>query len=268
MISLTAPKVSAQNTLVELENTKSENGTFSIDATYTSFVSTNAYLTDRAEHKSSQDHLLTGRLHLPGSYLISTTLWMNQDFNNERKLQTRDSLVTLTKSMGKVSENISWISRAAITLPLSEKSDETDGMITALRFNPIITYNAKDILNGLTVVFRPSFINNFYQYETSLNGNSNHNYTVNQRLTFLYSINKSLFLSLDNTYIRSWTYQGNTNDFFSLDQSISTLFTENFSGFIGHSIGGNALNVNGQESDISIYDTRRSTYYLGISYQF
>lgn len=258
----------AQNTLVELENTKSKDGTYSIDATYTSFVSTNAYLPNRTEHQSSQDHLLTGRLHLPGNYLLSSTLWINQDFTDERKLQTRDSLVTLTKSMGRVSENISFISRAALTLPLSENSNKTDGLVTALRFNPIFTYNAKNIANGLNIIFRPTVIKNFYQYETSLNGQSNHDYTINQRLTFLYALTKSLFLSLDNTYVRSWTYQGNTNDFFSLDQSLNAVLTTNLSGFIGHSVGGNALNVNGQESDISIYDIERSTYYLGISYQF
>lgn len=268
LISIAAPKVSAQNTLVELENIKSKQGTFSIDGTYTTFVSTNTYLPDRPEHQSGQDHILLGRLHLPGQYLLSTALWVNQDFTDERELTTRDSLFTLTKPMGKITDNISWISRAALTIPLSERSNKTDGLITAIRINPLFTINAGDLISGLTVIFRPTLINNFYQYKTSLNGRSNFDYTVNQRITLLYGLSENVFLSLDNTYIRSWTYEGNTNDFFSLDQSISAMFTKKLSGFIGHSIGGNALAVNGQEQDISIYDTNRSTYYLGISYQF
>ncbi|GEM_PF-3142069 len=269
LLGLSIPlKVSAQNTLVELENTKSTQDTYSIDATYTSFVSANAYLPDRAEHQSGQDHILTGRLHLPGKYLLSTSLWLNQDYNNERKLLIRDSVLTLTKPLGKLSANINVIGRAGMTIPLSKASNETNGLITALRVNPLFIVNANSLLEGLSLIFRPSFIFNVHDYETSLTGRSNHEYTMNQRLTILYPLLKNLYLSLDTTYIRSWTYQGNTNDFYSLDQSLSTNFTRNFSGFLGHSIGGNALNVNGQESDIRIFDTRASSYYLGISYQF
>jgi hypothetical protein len=83
--------VYAQNTLVELENTKSDLGTYSIDGNYTGFLSTNAYLPDSASHQSSSDHILMGRLHLPDRFMLSTSLWVNQDFNNERELTTKDS---------------------------------------------------------------------------------------------------------------------------------------------------------------------------------
>lgn len=269
VLGLSTPvKVLAQNTLVELENTLSTQDTYSIDATYTSFVSTNAYLPNRSEHQSGQDHLLTGRLHLPGKYMLSTSLWFNQDFNNERKLLARDSVLTLTKPLGKLGDNVNVIARAGATLPLSKASNETNGLITAFRINPLFSINASGLIEGLSLIYRPTFIYNIHEYETSLTGNSNQQYTINQRITVLYPLLKNLYLSLDNTYVRSWTYKGNANDFYSLDQSLSTNFTKSFSGFMGHSIGGNALNVNGQESDIRIFDTRVSSYYIGISYQF
>ncbi len=268
VVTLTCAQVYAQNTLVELENTKSDQGTYSIDGTYTGFFSTNAYRPGSPDHQSSSDHILTGRLHLPQHYMLSTSLWLNQDFGNERELQTRDSLLTLTKPMGKLIGDISWISRASLTLPLSEKSNKTDGLISAFRLNPLFTWNAKAIIPGLNIIFRPTIIKNFYQYETSLNGRSNFDYTINQRLTFFYSMTDSIFLSLDNTYIKSWTYSGLTNDFYSFDQSLTFVLTKNLSGFVGHAIGGNALAVNGQEMDFRIYDLNNSNYYLGLSYQF
>lgn len=260
--------VLAQNTLVELENTKSDQSNYSIDGNYTTFVSSNAYLPDRPEHQSGQDHIFVGRLHLPGKYLLSTALWLNQDFNNERELQARDSLLTLTKPVGRIYSGVNLIMRGAVTLPVSEASNETNGLITAFRLNPLLTYNASSILEGLTVIYRPTVIYNVHDFKTSLTGQSNHQFTTSQRVSFLYGLMENLFLSIDNSYIRSWTYDGNTNDFYSFDQSLSTMFTPRFSGFIGHSIGGNALNVNGQESDLRIFDTTRSSYYLGINYQF
>lgn len=265
---LTSVGVSAQNTLVELENTKSDEGTYSIDGNYTTFVSSNAYLPNRPEHQSGQDHILVGRLHLPGKYLLSTALWFNQDFNNEKELQARDSLLTLTKPVGKILPGINFIMRGAVTLPISEASNETNGLVTAFRLNPLFTLNASSLLKGLTLIYRPSAIYNVHDFKTSLSGRSNHEYTTSQRLTFLYGLMDNLYLSLDNSYVRSWTYDGNTNDFYSFDQSLSTQITKRLSGFLGHSIGGNALNVNGQESDLRIFDTTRSSYYLGISYQF
>lgn len=260
--------VLAQNTLVELENTKSDEGTYSIDGNYTTFVSANAYLPDRPEHQSGQDHILVGRLHLPGKYLLSTALWLNQDFGNEKKLLVRDSLLTLTKPLGQIAPNVSFIMRGAVTMPLSKASNETNGLITAFRLNPLFNINASPLLKGLSVIYRPTFIYNVHEYQTSLTGRSNHEYTTSQRITFLYGLLDNLYLSLDNTYMRSWTYLGNTNDFYSFDQSLSTMITPSLSAFLGHSSGGNALNVNGQESDLRIFDTTRSSYYIGINYQF
>lgn len=258
----------AQNTVVELENSLSERNKLSVDGTYTTFLSSNTKTPGETDHQSSQDHILTGRLHLPDKYMLSTSFWANQSFQGERKFLVRDSLVTLTRPYGKVTENLSFIPRVALTLPLSENSNKFAGLITGLRFNPILSYNAKEILEGLRIVYRPSVIYNIHKYETAISGDSNYQYSLNQRLTLLYPLLENLYLSLDNTYIRSISYDGTVVDFFSLDQSLSSNITESLGFFIGHNIGGNALAVNGQESDIRIYDREDSQYYIGISYQF
>lgn len=261
-------EVYGQNTLVEIENSLSGSTSMKLEGTYTTFFNTNTKLPSQTGHTSSQDHLLSGRLYLEDGTMISTTLWANQDFQNDKDFLIRDSLLLVTKPLGKVTENISFTARGGLTLPLSKNSNEFAGLITGLRFNPIISMNASGLVEGLSVIYRPSFIYNIHQYEQRVDGDSNYQYSINQRVTFLYPIVENLYLALDNTYIRSYSYQGSQVDFFSFDQSLSTNVTKSLNLFFGHNIGGNALAINGQESDVRIYDIEDSSYYIGISYQF
>lgn len=261
-------EVYGQNTLVEIENSLSGSTSMKLEGTYTTFFNTNTKLPSQTGHTSSQDHLLSGRLYLEDGTMISTTLWANQDFQNDKDFLIRDSLLLVTKPLGKVTENISFTARGGLTLPLSKNSNEFAGLITGLRFNPIISMNASGLIEGLSVIYRPSFIYNIHQYEQRVDGDSNYQYSINQRVTFLYPIVENLYLALDNTYIRSYSYQGSQVDFFSFDQSLSTNITKSLNLFFGHNIGGNALAINGQESDVRIYDIEDSSYYIGISYQF
>jgi len=260
--------VSAQNTLVELENIKSRGSDFKLDGTFTTFASTNTYGFDSPEKSLSQDFIFSGRLSTPGGYIISSSLWFNKDFKNERELNVRDSLVSITKPYGEIVKGISLTNRASLTLALSEFSDKTAGLITAARYNPILSHQATYLLDGLTIIYRPTFIWNFHEFNNRTDGASNYQQTINQRVTLFYMATESLFLSLDNTYIKSWSYDGNTNDIYSLDQSVTYAPNRDLSFFLGHSIGGNSLAVNGQETKIEIFDTRQSQYYIGLSYQF
>lgn len=262
-------KVYGQNTLVELENSLSGSSSTKIEGTYTTFMNSNSKLPSQTGHTSSQDHLISGRLFLSSGYMISTSLWANQDFQNEKELRVRDSLLMITKPIGNLTENISFTARGGLTLPLSEQSNKFSGLITAIRFNPIISINANDLLTSLRVIYRPSLVYNIHEYNQQVSGESNTEYSINQRLTLLYPLTENLYLSLDNTYIRRTSYLGSETDLFSFDQSLSTNLTKNLNLFLGHNIGGNALAINGQESDVRIFDIEDgSQYYIGISYQF
>lgn len=261
-------KVYGQNTLVELENSLSGSNSTKIEGTYTTFMSTNTKLPSQTNHQSGQDHILSGRLFFSNGYMLSTSFWANQDFQNEKELRVRDSLLILTKPMGNLTEGVSFTARAGLTLPLSEESNKFAGLITGIRFNPIISINASDLIESLRLIYRPSVIYNIHEYKQQISGEVNNQYSLNQRLTVLYPLTENLYLSLDNTYIRSVSYLGSVTDFFSFDQSLSTNLTKDLNLFLGHNIGGNALAINGQESDVRIYDVEDSQYYIGISFQF
>ena len=250
----------------DLQTKPQEDQSYAVS--YTTLLTTNAYSVDRPEHQSSQDHLLGGALYFADGSSLSTNFWLNQDFNNERELLTRDSLLTWSKSLGALTDNVSFAGKAAVTLPLSEVSYKTAGLLTAFRVIPVVAVNMNQWVPGMSLVYQPAFIVNFHKYQTATSGSSNNQYSFSQRLTVYVSIVKSVSLTLDHTYVRSWTYLGSVSDFFSLDQSLGAKISERLSLFVGHSIGGGALAANGQESNIRIFDTKDSNYYLGMSYQF
>lgn len=260
--------VYSQNTLVELENTQNQADELEFNSTYTTWLTNNLYKQSSSENSLSQNHILNGRLSLPGKYMISTSLWFTKDYENERKTLIRDSIVSILKPMGQLFGAINVTARGGLTLPLSKDSNATAGLITAARVNPIFSYNASKYIKNLSLIYRPSAVYNVHEFKTRTDLNSNTNYLFSQRLTIAYGITSKLWLSLDNTYIRSWTYSGNTNDLYSLDQSLSYNFTRDFSLFGGHSVFANALAVNGQESDINLFNKDDSSFYFGLSYNF
>ena len=260
--------VYSQNTLVELENTQNQAETLDFNSTYTTWLTNNLYKQGSSENQLSQNHILNGRLSLPGKYMISTSLWFTKDYENERKTLMRDSIVSLIRPMGTIFGEVNFTARGGLTLPFSKDSNTTAGLVTALRINPIFSYNASKFIKNLSIIYRPSVVYNIHEFKTRTDLRSNSDYILSHRLTLAYGITNALWLSLDNTYMRAWTYSGNTNDIYSLDQSLSYNFTRDFSIFGGHSVGGNALDVNGQESDINVFDKDNSSFYLGLSYNF
>lgn len=268
---LLTQRVLGQTTLVELENSTSHKGSTNFQMNYTTFLSTNTTLPKRTGHQSSQEHILSMRLSPPKGTQYSLSLNLNHDFTNEREFLLRDSLFMLTGQPKSLSSSVLFIPRTAITLPFSEVSNKFSGLITALRFNPIVTLrfaSENTILRNLSFVYLPSVVWNIHQYQQFINGESNNQYSISQSLSALYSLRPHIFLSLDNTYIRSFTYEGKSNDFFSFNQSISYNFSRDLSLFLGHSLGGNALALSGQESNVQFFNIENSQYYTGVSYQF
>ncbi len=257
-------EASPQNTFSAQEN----NGARVYSLAYTTVLSTNSYFLGRSEHQSSQTHSLRGVIYLPKAFTLSTSLGVNQDFGNEKKLLFRDGALTLASPIVGLSRNIKTTGRATVILPLSEYSSKTAGLMTAISLTPVVSINADKIAPDLTFFYSPTFIYRLYRYETSLDGSSNNEYGLSQNLGIAYSILDNLRLSLNQSYTRSWTHSGSTNDFFSLGQSLSAVFFKSLSLFVGHSIGQSALAANGEEFNTKIFDIKKSNYYAGMSYQF
>lgn len=159
--------------------------------------------------------------------------------------------------------------RASFTLPWSDRSKKETSLRTAVSISPLVVYIFDpQVIPGLSLIATPSVRVFTHEFRVDTAGNSNTNYSAAARFIVSYVLAPSLSLSLDNSYARAWTYEGEYNDQFSFDQSLSYVLAKGFSIYVGHAVGGSALDVNGQESNLKLFDSRESQIYGGVSYAF
>jgi hypothetical protein len=159
--------------------------------------------------------------------------------------------------------------RSSLALPFSDRSKKETNLRTAVSLSPVAVYSVDpNYIPGLILIFRPGVRVYSHEFKVDTSGRSNTSYSMNARFIISYSIIDNLSISFDNIYARAWTYDSNYNDQFSFDQSLSYSFMKGFSVYAGHAIGGSALDVNGQDSNLKAFDSRESEVYTGISYRF
>lgn len=159
--------------------------------------------------------------------------------------------------------------RNSLVLPLSDRSKEETNLRTVYTFQPVAVYILDPaLIKGLILIANPSVRAFSHKFKVDINGNSNTQYSANMSFLISYQFAGSFNLTLSQRYSRAWTYDGRSNDQFSFDQSVAYIFAGAYSVYVGHAIGGSALEVNGQDSNLKAFDSRQSQVYAGISYRF
>jgi hypothetical protein len=197
-----------------------------------------------------------------------TSLVFDKQLSDYREDSWRDLAFGLSRGLGQW-QDINFGLGLSSTIPFSERSREVTGLRTNLGISPSATYQNKDTLViPFSISYRPSLKFYFHEYNTQTSGTSNIQRSASNRLIIGFQLSDSWSLSLDNSYIRGWTYDGNAKDSFSFDQSISYSIDKIWSVSAGHALGGSALHINGNESDVRLYDTDNSSFYIGLNFSY
>lgn len=233
------------------------------------FFNTNLYdFQSKADKSFANSSSIAFTYTMKNGYRIASSIGLAKNLTGERKLLARDSSIRLIKSFGAINEYISLVASGALTLPFSKASHKTAGLITRLRVAPTLIVKTSDLLPGSILFYSPSLSYSIHEFKTLSNGESNSQYSLGHSLALGYSFLGSFYVQLSGAYSRRWTYQGRSNDSYSFDQSVNYTIGNGLTGVAGHSIGGNALAVNGQNSDVQIFDSRESSFYMGLVYTY
>lgn len=206
---------------------------------------------------------------LSEDYFLSNTLTIDKDLKNDRELSVRDALFTLSRKGNTGIKGTLLRYKLSASAPLSKGSRKDSELIAGITAGITFGMGLDSILKGLSFYYLPDVKTSFYKYETARHsGESNNQYRVLQRLIIGYEITDKFSLSFDNIYYRNWTFEGTTTDVFTFDQSLNYQATNNLSLSIGHSIGGNALDINGVDSNVKLFDQHSSSVYTGFEYRY
>ena len=263
LASTTSTAVNQSGTSVKKDQ-KEEKPTFSFGVS----VETDGTRTNNVDKPLNSSLSFGMGLKLDHGIKSSLSVIMDKDLKNERTQSVRDPKISLSKSLGKLG-SISTSGKLSFSLPMSDSSRKTTSLQTTLGSSVSFVLDAsKYITKGLTFVYVPFASMNLHEFETQSSGTINKQYTVGNSLVASYSFTDELSLSLANTYLRNFDYTGHTTDIFSFDQSITYVLPKGFDLTAGHAIGGSALAINGQESNVQLFDKDLATYYISLGFSY
>jgi hypothetical protein len=271
LLSSTAISAEGQDTTTvqTLDSSEGQKVSKIYTLSFSSTFDTNLYeFSDKANKTYANTTTASLGLKLSETYKFSFGLGIDKQLSGDREQKMRDASLSLSRSLYKFNKDLNLSGALKSKLPLSENSSNTTGLITGVTLAPTLSYSAESLLSGLSISYMPSFTRNFYRYTTATTGSSNTQYTLVNRIALSYSFTDQIALSLDNMYIRSWALNGQYNDHFSFDQSLSFSMNDQWGLYAGHAIGGSALAVNGQESNLKLFKSNESSVYLGVSYTY
>jgi hypothetical protein len=234
-----------------------------------SFLTTNLFEFQSRDDKAFANiSTFSAIYNLQNGYRLASSISFIKDFTGERKTLLRDSSVRVIHNFGDIFERVSLAGTGSIRLPLSKASHTTAGLITGFTATPTFIIKVSDFVPGLGLFYTPSLTYNVHEYKIASTGESNTQFITNNNITLGYSFLEKFYLQISNSYGRTWSYAGNTNDSFSFDQSVLWSAGSGFTLLAGHNIGGSALAVNGQDSNLQLFNSRESTFYGGLVYTY
>jgi hypothetical protein len=244
--------------------TKNSNRSLTLSAS----IGSNLYETSTADHSLNSDFSVDPAIVLDNGTVLIANLSLTKDLKGERKQAFNDSYAGFSRTLyNKDAYSISLLGLGF--LPISDYSRDDAYLTTGLMLAPTFGVNFGHWgLTGLRASLRPSVRANFHRYETSKSGNSNYQYVLSTRALISYYFTDKILVSSRNTYSRNYSYLGNTRDSFQVAQSLMYQFRPTTTAEIGHSNGGSVLAPNGTDTDIQLFNARKSQVYFALSYTF
>lgn len=250
-----------QSSVVKKEIKKVEERKNSLALAFSSSVSTSLHRFDDPRKTSSSNFSISPSISLKNGLNIATELSLTKELDGYREESINDSYIAFSKGLYQINKNFSLNGSAVVLLPISETSRKVTFLNTAIKVSPSLGFSYNDLSIGyslgLTKNFHTSKVNSF--------GSSNSEYVFSQSLSMGY--NFSLFsLSMSGNYSKALTYEKNERDSYSFAQTISFSLPRNIGLSLGHSLGGNIWAINGQDSNIELFNSDVSAVFMALSF--
>lgn len=215
------------------------------------------------------DHQSDGRITLAPSYRFNKTYRATvsaallQDFGAERRSAIANVKVTVAHSPFVLSEDTTLLSDAGARLPTNadDHRDNTFNGSLLVKNNLITAWNVKGV--GFSTIYGLYALKNFHTYDRNNVGKANINYALSQYFGIETYVAKHLYITLDGDYTFANAYQNEPSRQFNVGQAL-TYEDKQWSLTIGHSNGGNALQANGTDYNVQVFDRNRSVLFAAM----
>ncbi len=230
-------------------------------------VETNAYVWGSRDHvatstASAEPSLRFDSYTLTGRLAASKGIKETDEYKWEEDFQ-----VGLSRKAWKLSRRFDLTPAISGILPITQYSRKYSLLEYGVGGKMSLAWDLDHSVRGLKLTSSVKGTHYEYEIPVAFDGTSNESWRLNTRLIADWEFVKTLSLSLLFGRTWAWTVNGNNLDRFEMDQSITWAPFEVASLAIGHSRGGNVLRSDGN-SNLSLYDSRDSSFYMSLELNF
>jgi hypothetical protein len=220
---------------------------------------------------SDTQYKATSSITITPSYKILPKATLSAIVGVEQKLyaDTETAIINTTVSLSRDPielKNGRSVNLAAFGLLPTNESDRNDATLqggTGLAAG--ITQNFNLAKKAATLNYTLSALKNYHEYERSNILDSNISHRARHIITYNQEITKAISLKVLSHYQTGWTYQNVLKTSFLISEELILALNRSASIYIGHSNNATALQANGVDSNIQIYDDRTSTFSAGMT---
>lgn len=206
---------------------------------------------------------LNATYDLNKDYTLGLLQELSQALAGAQDLTASNTVLSISKSAYKFDNQLSLAPKFKVYLPTNEEDRDSDSLQGAMAASLSLIKKTQVASLPTQLSLAAEALKNSHQFETTAASEANLSYRG--RISAIAELNlsqKAKFI-LASYYQAGRTYQNALRSAFYLAQELDYEFSENFTGFLTHENGGDALRANGRSSNVSIIDDRASVVSLG-----
>lgn len=216
---------------------------------------------------SSLETVITKKWNSKNASTLTASI--DKSWNDEQELTFSNTALRYIHGPYALNRDLSLTFDGFATLPTSKASHVDESLLVGFALRPNLKIDlSKRLLNGLAIYLRTSVTRNIHEYTVSASGKSNPQYVWTNRIDLEYQMTKKFGILFVGSASNLWTYEGNLYQNFRALQELSYSPLENLSIALGHRNEGSQIKANGETSNISVFNSRASVVYSGLSYTF
>ena len=221
-------------------------------------------------HIASLELELMPRFTMAPSFLFKPLLVIDQELTQEKITFIKKSDLGFSYSGMDLNPFFHFSASSTVIIPISRGKWSQDSLLTGLKIAPRLSFGFEKtkFLKPFSGFYELSGGRLFHEFTTSTTGLSNNRYLLAQKINLDIALNETLKISSIYSAVTGWTYLGNPTSKFEWASELDYQISSQWGSSAGVSNSGDTLRPNGQDSNVSLWNSNSTQIYVGINYVY
>lgn len=185
-----------------------------------------------------------------------------RDTNGLEETKLADARIGILHNPILIARRLQYRPKLTIFLPTDSDRRKIDSFRTGISLNNRLSFQKQNFFS----FYQLSATKNFYQYETSGNGESNPSHSFSHTLNLNYAVG-NFYVGFTPNLVNRWTFSGTPSTSFSLSEEFGYGW-QDWMLAIGHTNSDSLYKANGADTNFTFFNGNTSKYYLTANYTF